>query len=159
MQVTSFWDGALRSESYADHIHFKAPCCHEECVPHLRKTHIYQIMFFQSRFWLTRNEHFQNGLSSRLRRTQLYLTKMRLVEITPHILYDVCIIKPNWVCHNNCNHCSKNITSSTSNAQFQKLLSKGLTSCTADGHFQNEVSPRLRETIIFFGKLCLVYVE
>ena len=107
----------------------------------------------------TRNAHFQNQVSSRLRETLLFMKKCCLVYAKPP-LWEATLsrVHPSPALLSQVEH-GKSRVSSTRNACLQKTLNKSRLSSTRNTHFQMQVSSRLRETVLFLKNCCLVYAK
>ena len=107
----------------------------------------------------TRNTHFQNQVSSRLRETLLFLKKMCLVYTKPP-LWEATLsrVHPSPALLSQLEH-GKSRVSSTRNACLQKAPKTSRLSSTRNAHFQMQVSSRLRETLLFLTNCRLVYAK
>ena len=125
----------------------------------VRETHTFKKLYFPASVSSTRNTHFQNQVSSRLRDTLLFFFKCCLVYAKPP-LWEATLSRahPSPALLSQLEH-GKSRVSSTRNACLQKTLKKSRLSPTRNAHFQMQVSSRLRETLLFFANCRLVYAK
>ena len=110
-----------------------------------------------------RNAYLENKASCRLRETLVFFEMCRLVYVIHQlwdkhlpdfdffVFYVFLFLKYRGV--------HKRVFRLRENVFFQALHSCMLVSCGLNAHFQNPLSSRLRDTLAFCVKVCLVYAR
>ncbi len=121
--------------------------CTLQRASRLRETRVFKTQRTKSSVSSTRNTNFQNHVSSRLRETVLFFTNCSLVY-AKHSLWEAAPSRaqPSPAEPSQCKHTKKHV-SSMRNDVF-KMLQKNSVSSTRNAHFPNQVSSRLRETLL-----------